>query len=188
MSEQAVTIRDVLEAVSEDLAADSLRSGIEDGDQAAALRKYLAQEHQGLQWSYVRGLVVDKVSSLLDFELKDVLLAAWKKNEEIIRCLSDTATSPDATKAVALAGHTIRSSHTPKLDIKLDGKKIGEILFKLDLSMKLEGFVLKIQGGEIREIRTGTCQGSGTFKCEDFVILEKKTGQVQLPGTIMLGK
>jgi len=189
MSEQTLTIRDFMEAaVGDDWITDSRRSGIETGNQIASLKEHLAEKHQGLQWSYVWGMVIDKVGTLLDFELKEVLLASWKKSEEILNCLDSTASSPDETKAVALAGHTIRSSHKPKLAVKLNGNKIGEILFSLDLALKLEGFILKIQGGEIREIQTGTCQGSGTFKCEDFVILEKKTGPIQLPGTIRLAQ
>jgi len=171
MSEDTITIRDFMEATGNEWATDSQRSGIEARNQAVSLKEHLAQEHKGLEWSYVWGSIIDKVGSLLEFELKDVLLAAWKKSEEILKYLNSTASLPDETKVVALVGHTIKSNHNPKLDIKLNGNKIGEILFHVDLAMKLEGFILKIQGGKIREIQAGVCQGSGIFKCEDFVIL-----------------
>ncbi|MDW7772329.1 MAG: hypothetical protein SCH71_05490 [Desulfobulbaceae bacterium] len=83
-------------------------------------------------------------------------------------------TPPDETRTVALAEHVIRSNHTPRFEVLLNGKRIGEILFHLQLALKLEGFLLIIQGGRTHEIRSGDCQVSGVFKCEDIVLLEKR--------------
>jgi hypothetical protein len=35
----------------------------------------------------------------------------------------------------------------------------------------IEGIILKIQDGKIKEITTGTCKGKGTVMCENIVIL-----------------
>ena len=52
----------------------------------------------------------------------------------------------------------------------------------------LEGIILKIQEGKIKEITTGTCKGKGTVECENILILERKTRPFCLPGSVSLGE
>jgi len=187
MSEDAITLRDFFGPSGDEWASGAQRTGIEALSQVVSLKENIAREYKQLRWDCLSNLIVEKIGDLLDMDLKDILVGAWQKCEEIGDCLNKSdGPAADETMAVALAEHTIASHHDPKLDILLNGKRIGEVVFHIQLSLDLQGFVLKIQGGKIREIQAGTCRGSGVFKCEDLVILEKKTGVIQLPGRIGL--
>ncbi|GAH43635.1 unnamed protein product, partial [marine sediment metagenome] len=52
----------------------------------------------------------------------------------------------------------------------------------LDIMLMLKGITLKIKGGKIREIITGSCKGKGIIMCENFKIMEKETESFPLPG------
>lgn len=186
MSDSIMTLKEFMGAGGDEWTSGPQRNGIEAGSQFLAIKEKITREHRQLGWSPVSDLIVEKAGNLLEIDLKDILVGAWKKSEEVLECMNSEDTPPDETRTVALAEHVIRSNHSPRLEVLLNGKPIGEILFHLQLALKLEGFLLIIQGGRIREIRSGVCQGSGLFKCEDIVLLEKKTGPVRLPGTLTL--
>jgi hypothetical protein len=187
MSEDDITLRDFFSYSDDEWSSGAQRSNIEARSQVVSLKEKIASEHKQLQWDFLSNLIVEKIGDLLDMDLKDILIGAWQKCDEIDECLSKSyGPAADETMAVALAEHTIDSKHDPKLDILLNGKRIGAIVFHIQLSLDLQGFVLKIQGGEIKEIQAGTCRGRGVFKCEDLVLLEKKTEVIQLPGRIRL--
>lgn len=65
---------------------------------------------------------------------------------------------------------------------------LGKIPFQVDLALVLKGVVLKIQAGRIKTVRTGSCQARGSLKCENLLLLEKKTQVIELPGLIDLGE
>jgi hypothetical protein len=187
MSEDAITLRDFFGPSGDEWASGAQRTGIEARDQVVSLKENIARQHKQFQWDFLSNLIVEKIGDLLDMDLKDILIGAWQKCDEIDKCLRKSyGPAADETMAVALAEHTIDSKHNPKLDILLNGKRIGAIVFHIRLSLDLQGFILKIQAGEIKEIQVGTCRGRGVFKCEDLILLEKKTEVIQLPGRIRL--
>lgn len=87
-----------------------------------------------------------------------------------------------------MAEHTIKSEHKPYIEILINDKSVGKIDFNINISLTLKGIILKIRDGKIQEIQTGSCKGKGTIKCENFVILEKETESISLPGSINLGE
>ncbi|MCZ6776037.1 MAG: hypothetical protein O7D34_06245, partial [Ignavibacteria bacterium] len=52
----------------------------------------------------------------------------------------------------------------------------------------LEGALLKIQDGKIKEITTGSCKGEGSVACEGYEIAKRELKSISLPGTIDLGE
>ena len=66
-----------------------------------------------------------------------------------------------------LAEHTAKSEHHPYVEILLKEQPVGQIVFDLEFSLALEGFVLKIQDGTIREIHTGSGKGECSLSGRD---------------------
>ena len=64
---------------------------------------------------------------------------------------------------------------------------MGTLEFTITLALKLEGVVLKVRGGKIREIAAGRCRGKGSLECAGVALLEKETDSVELPGRVSLG-
>ena len=65
---------------------------------------------------------------------------------------------------------------------------MGSLEFTITLALKLEGVVLKVRGGKIREISAGRCRGKGTLECAGVALLQKETDPYELPGRVSLGE
>jgi hypothetical protein len=138
-----------------------------------------------------QGLVQEacgRVSELLDIRLEDIFTGAWNKLQSLQKYLDKDRYPPEKVVLAPLAEHAIKSQHRPYIEILVNEALVGKIEFQIDLVLKLQGFILKIQDGKITEAFTGTCAGKGTLACENFVMLEKETDAIPLPGSLKFGE
>ena len=155
------------------------------GGQWRALHDKLAREVKGVKTATMPDLA-PKIGELFDIPIPDVLLGSWKKATEVQALLYKSKASPDETFFAGLAEHTINSEHHPYIEITLKGQPLRRIEFIVRLFLKLNGFVLKIQKGDIKEIQTGTCEVGGTLEYEGVRIAEKRLEPISLPGSVVL--
>ncbi len=136
-----------------------------------------------------------KIGEVLDVGLGDVMAAAWEKVGALREYADPDEHPPEETVLLPLAAHTIESEHEPSVELKIKDMVICTIQLEVALELALEGVVLKVQGGKIREIQAGSCQASGSLACSletklgtrEVLNLEKETPQFQLRGAIPLG-
>ena len=124
------------------------------------------------------------IGELLNISLLDIIVRAWNANNLFEKYLDPEKYDPNESVLISLVDHSITSNHSPYIEVGLNGKKLGQIDFQINLALSLEGVILEIIGGQLREIRLGTMRGSGTLKCEDLVLLKRNTGSVEFPGKI----
>lgn len=148
----------------------------------------LEQKLKGLQWSLAREEICSHIQALLQVDLAGILARAWKTYSELLNYTDTQRYPPERSYLVALAEHEVKSRHKPALEILVNGEVLGKIPFQVDLVLVLKGVVLKIQAGRIKTARTGSCQARGSLKCENLLLLEKKTQVIELPGLIDLGE
>ncbi len=165
-----------------------IRGEIEAAAQVARMKDVLREKAPAIRWRTTRAEILEKLDALLDVDLAAVMTRAWKKVTELHRYADPEKCPADCVYLVPLAEHVIRSEHRPSLEILLNGERVGEIEFRLEISLTLKGFILKIQGGLIKAIHTGECQWTGTVRCEDLTLAEEKRGSFPLPGVIDLGE
>jgi hypothetical protein len=123
------------------------------------------------------------IGQLLDFSLLDIMVRAWNENNLFEKYLDPDKYDPREPVFISLRKHKISSSHSPHVDVILNGQKLGQIDFSIDVSLTLEGIILELRGGQLREIRFGNMKGRGTLKCEGLVLLKRDTGTIKIPGT-----
>ena len=104
MSENAITLKNFFEAKGDELSSEAQQNNFEAENQVVTLREKVAKEHKQLGWSSVSKLLIEKIGSLLDADLKDILIGAWKKSDEVLKCLDESAASSKPS-TVALAEH-----------------------------------------------------------------------------------
>lgn len=155
------------------------------GSQWQALHEKLAREVKSVKTASLPDLA-SKIGELLDIPIPDILLSSWKKATEVQALLYKSKASPDETFFAGLAEHTIDSEHHPYIEITIKGQTVRKIEFKVRLFLKLNGFVLKIQKGDIKEIQTGSCEVGGTVEYEGVKIAEKRLEPISLPGSVVL--
>jgi len=185
MGQAATTLIDFFRLEKKHL--EEKRSGMEATATFTSLKETLVKEAKDVWWPTAYDTVVDKVDALLNVPLSDIMIGAWKKYSILLKYCDPTKYGPDETFLVPLAEHTITSTHKPYIEVLVNEKEVTKIHFSITISLMLEGFILKVQDGKIKEIRTGTCQGKGEIQCEGVTIKEKQTESYRFPGVIHLG-
>lgn len=170
-----------------ELSQDQL-SKIESGRGISTLKEKISRDVTGIKWPVALNEITRKVEDLLDISVIDIFLTAWNKYRILLKYTDKKKYSSNETFFIPLAEHTIKSEHKPYIEILINDKSVGKIDFNINISLTLKGIILKIRDGRIQEIQTGSCKGKGTIKCEDFVIMEKETESISLPGSINLGE
>lgn len=153
------------------------------------LKEQINKEIKGIKWVKITPDLVKNLGELLNIKIPDIFISSWEKGKAIQDALSESEQSPEKTIEIELADHTIESVHKPCIEIRIKGipqpKKIN---FTVKVSFELKGFILKIRNGSICEIQSGSCEITGTFKCENILIAEKKSEKIKLPGSIVINK
>jgi hypothetical protein len=152
------------------------------------LRKSLPAKEIALQWKPVWSSIIDHIGKLLDIDMVEIMLRAWKNFFDLHKYADTAAFPPDHTYLETLVEHSITSKHVPEIVVEIDHAIKKTIPFEISLQLKLKGFVLEITAGKIMKIRTGECSGKGSLKCMNVALLEKESAKVALPGTIDLGE
>lgn len=162
----------------------------EAGSSAAmsSLKVCLATEAKWIDWPTAFGGVVGKLKELLDIDIVDVMAWGWERYGEIRKYADGEKYPPDETYFVPIAEGAIRSVHRPYVEITINETVKEKVTFDVVFTLSVKGVVLGIQGGRIRQIRTGSCKGKGTVKLGNVLLAEKETEPIELPGSIDLGE
>lgn len=127
--------------------------------------------------------VAHVADSLLDADVSEVLVHAWKKNQLISAACQRTAAHPDSEELVELATHTIRSSHRPCVEVFVDDVLITTVDLTLSLTFVIHGLLVVVRGGQIAALRSGTCDATAALDCESVRVADS-TLTFDIPGTI----
>jgi hypothetical protein len=153
-------------------------------DHWKSFQEKVTKEVKGVKWISSMPDLAPKICELLDIKIPDLLIAAWKKVEDLRAVLEKSKLTPDETVYLELAQHTINSEHKPSVDVKIKGATVKKIELVIQLGFNLKGFLLKIQNGAIREMQTGQCEAKGTIKYGGLTVAEKKLAPIKLPFSI----
>lgn len=187
MNTAPLTLSQFFSLQDKEVSPDRL-SAIESGEQVSAVKGLVLKQTKGVGWGVIKDEIFKKLGDLLEIGIPDILVAAWNKYQILLKYLDREKYPPNESFLVPLAEHCITSEHHPYVEILVNDQPVGKIGFDITVALTLEGIILKIQDGKIKEIFTSTCKGKGTISCENKVILEKKSESVPLPGTIDLGQ
>ena len=157
------------------------------GEDVEAVKAAITK-HPRITWSGIAREVGEKVEDLLRVDVADVLSSAWSQVRKLQKFRDKNRYGPEETIFVEMARHSVRSVHRPAIEIVLNDVAVGRITFEIDLRLELEGVILKIREGKIREIEAGRCWGKGTCKCGDVTLMTKETPKFDLPGRVTLQK
>jgi hypothetical protein len=144
-----------------------------------------ALEHlvNGVHWT----MLCDHALDVLDLNVIDLLISGWRRHAEIRNQMRITALDPTRTALVHVAEHTIESTHTPSLEVRVEGRPLATLTLPVEMAFDIEAVSLLIRGGEIREVRPGRIMARGTVKLESSVILQRDLARIEFPGTLVIG-
>jgi hypothetical protein len=150
------------------------------------LREKLGEEVKGITWKASMPDLTVKIAELLDVEVPTLLVATWKKAAEVKKKLAESREKPADEIDVELAEHTISTSHRPYITVQVGKTPVKTLKFTVTASFTLNAFVLILQNGEVREIRSGSCQATGKLEGLGLLLAEKKLSPLAFPGKMQI--
>jgi hypothetical protein len=123
---------------------------------------------------------------LLDLDLGDVLVAAWRKHSALVAAGQRTAAAPGTEELVELATHKVTSTHRPYVDVLVDGIEVATVELELQLSFLVKGMLGVVRAGRLVALRTGSCELSASLSCKGVKVASRKA-TLDLPATVRLG-
>lgn len=131
-------------------------------------------------------LAIRQLTDLLDIQVSQILVGAWRKHREIIQYRDAEKYPPGNVYVVPLLEHTVTSRHSPTIEPIINGKRLPKIKFDVVLKLKMKGVMLKILNATITEILVGSCTGNGSIEYAGIAVLKKETAPYALPASIVL--
>jgi hypothetical protein len=64
---------------------------------------------------------------------------------------------------------------------------VGRLTFTISVELVLQGAVLRIRDGKVREVQTGQIKGKGSVKLYGATLIEKELAPINVPGTFEVG-
>jgi hypothetical protein len=151
----------------------------------SAFQERVTKEIKGIKTAAMPDLAA-KIGELLDVPIPGIFLTSWRKANVLQDVLAESKKTPEAVLNVELGEHTINSQHRPHIEVTIQNRSVKKIEFILRLVFKLQGFVLKIQNGAIKEMISGRCEVKGTLEYQGLTIAEKKLQEITLPAFVPL--
>lgn len=165
----------------DDLNTCGKRDELEKTGSMIRIREAVAGVARGMHWEEVADMLCRSVKPLLDLPVREILCSGWTKQAEIEEYIRKSARQGGETFLVPLARHTLRSEHKPAVEILLNQRSLGEIVFHVSLAFTIDGAVLVIGQGHLREAKVRNCIGSGRICCDQVVMVEKAMDKIRFP-------
>ena len=124
---------------------------------------------------------------LVDIDFAEVISEGWRKMGALNAAAKRTRDESGSSEVVDLASHSIASTHTPRVELQIDGAPVATVKFELSLKFTLKAVVATVSRGRLTELHSGTCDIEGLLKAEGKQ-LAKRSGHYELPLLIRLGK
>lgn len=139
------------------------------------------------KWQYLPAGVADHVCAFLQEDMVGVFAGAWTKFTELKKCARETRRD-GSTMDVSLADHNFTYEMQPHVDVLLNGVKVAEIPFKIDVTCVVSGLDLFLKQGCVYQVRSGKCDCKADILCAEKVVWTRKLAAVNLPGKLHLSK
>src|SRR6266567_319786 len=187
MDIQSVTLSDVVNFHPRELSNEGW-SRIESREGVRGLRHPLEDARLPGGWAGLRNKILAEAGGLLDIRLLNVMGWAWKKGRELEAYRDTVRYPPDKTFRVPLVEHKITSTHKPDVEIRINKKTVGRVHFAVNIEIAVKVMTLEIRNARIKKIDAGDCKATGSFFCEGFLLTERESKPLDLPGTFDLGE
>lgn len=154
----------------------------------AALKAQAPNPVGAAQWPHILSGVAARAKDLLDVDIAWVIVSGWGKYRELMEYAIADRYNPRDTHLVPLSKHTMTVDYNPFLEVRYDGEPLGKLVFDVQLTFDLDGFVLTIQNSKIVKVRTGSCAAQGKIEFAGHCLVDKTLTKITLPNHVSLGE
>jgi hypothetical protein len=122
--------------------------------------------------------------ALGELSIPQLLASGWSKYTALSKYADARQYPPENTYVEPFFEQTLTSTHHPFVELRLGGVPTGKVEFEVELRVMFEEVSLSIRAGRITAARPGKTSASGVIKCEGKQVLERKLGELTLPGEL----
>lgn len=110
---------------------------------------------------------------LLNLDLGDVLLSAWRKYTKLTDAARRTLVISGSEEIVPLARHTVRSAYSPHVDLIASGVRIHSFKFELGIVFELTALQAIVRAGTLTALRGGECVVTARLSLDGIQLAHK---------------
>ena len=133
------------------------------------------------------GQIAGAAAQLLDVNLVDVLIGAWRLHEELIKAARRSLQAPGGVTLQDLLPFQVSVTQDPYIDVLVDDHSVVRIQFSLTLEYEVRAMLPEIRSGRLVALHDGHCDVTATLAIEDQQIASRSM-RFELPGVIRLGR
>lgn len=162
-----------------------------DGDPAAWVGVLRETLDQALPREVPRGdlrRVLVMLREATEVPIPQVLVSAWRRYEPFRKYVDPAAYPPGTESEVPLATHTARSLLEPEVEVLVSGTVVATLRFEVEVTLSLEGAVLRIRDGRFVSVRTGDCSVEVEVRFQDHLLVEVGPEEEVIPGELDFGR
>ena len=134
----------------------------------------------------LRHQVSTAAADLLNLDLVDVLMTAWRKHAALTAAARRTTAAPGSSEVVDLATHRITMAQRPYIDLLCDEVRVGRVQLELRLDFTVAGLVTVVRAGCLVAVQAGHCTIAATLLIEGEQVATRST-HLDLPLAVRLG-
>jgi hypothetical protein len=94
-------------------------------------------------------------AGLLDLDLGDLLIGAWRSRERLVEAARQTRRRPGRREVVQLGAHRVTLSRNPTIELLIDGVRVHTFRFQLTVIFDVEVAALVIRDGLLTALKAG---------------------------------
>lgn len=133
-------------------------------------------------------VAAEQLNQVLDADAIEWLGSGLLKLIAIRECADKGKHPPDETIVVSLGATELTSTNYPILEISLDGTKVLELKFTLDLSAKFGTLEVNLRDAKIVSLKPGTATVTAKLRYGDLKLKEQSTPEWKLPGEVCFAR
>ena len=134
----------------------------------------------------LRHQISTATEDLLNLDLVDVLMTAWRKHAALVAAARRTTAAPGSSEVVDLATHRITVTQRPYIDLLCDEVRVGRLQLELRLDFTVAGLVAVVRAGLLVAVQAGHCTIAATLLIEGEQVATR-SAHLDLPLAVRLG-
>ena len=186
MPENSFTLNMLLGLPDKEFSDQVVNAGSDQGEETESTQGRVSKVLHGLQWKFVEGEIRRKAGELLDIDVMEMFVSAWR-GSKLMEELQKESKDKSGAAHVPLLKHNIYSELEPSIEIEL-GQYRKTIPLRVEVEFTLDGLILKIEDRMIHAIEAGNLEGEGKIKIGHIPLPKRSFGPLELPAKIILKK
>jgi hypothetical protein len=107
---------------------------------------------------------------LLQLDLIDMLVAGWRKQQDLVAAARRTVNAPGSTELVELARHRVTCTESPYVNLVIDGATAFTVQLKLSVLFDVTVLTASVRMGRIVALHSGRCDVTSTLVIEGIEV------------------